>query len=485
MKLSTGIIATGLAAVLLYEVLPSRGEAVPSNEAAAVTLATVFVASGLSKPVCLTAPPGDTSRLFVVEQTTGRIRIIKNGILMPSPFLDIGARIIKTGSEQGLLSLAFHPAYKTNGHFYVNYTDLSGAVKVSRFLVSPANPDSAVSSSEAILLTVPEPEPNHNGGTLLFGPNDGYLYIGLGDGGGSGDNHGTIGNGQDTTALLGKILRIDVNGGTPYSIPAKNPFVGRPGADEIWAYGLRNPWRMSFDRATGDLYIGDVGQDLWEEIDFQPAFSPGGQNYGWRLMEGNHCFNPATNCDPGGLTRPITEYSHAFGCAVTGGFVYRGCQIPALRGTYFFADFCSGRIWSIRYDGTTLSDSTERTAQLDPPGTQVISQVSSFGEDARGELYILDYADGEVYKIVSANPVQPDCPTTSCCLLPGDASGDGAINIGDAVFTISFIFRGGVAPTCKAAADVNADCAVNVGDAVYIINYIFRAGPSPSCGGCS
>lgn len=485
MKCSTSIFAFGLAAVLLSAILAPPGWAAPTDDAAAVTLATVFVVSGLAKPVCLTAPAGDTARLFVAEQQTGRIRIIKNGVLLATPFLDIGARIIKTGAEQGLLSLAFHPDYKSNGYFYVNYTNLSGAVTVSRFSVSAANPDIAVSTSEMILLVVPEPEANHNGGTLLFGPNDGYLYISLGDGGGSGDNHGTIGNGQDTATLLGKILRIDVNGGTPYSIPANNPFVDLPGADEIWANGLRNPWRMSFDRATGDLFIGDVGQDLWEEIDFQPAFSPGGQNYGWRLMEGNHCFNPPTNCDPGGLTPPITEYSHALGCSVIGGYVYRGCQIPPLRGAYFYADFCSGRIWTIRYDGTTLSDSTDRTAQLDPPGIQAISQVSSFGEDARGELYILDLADGEVYKIVSADFVQPDCPTTSCCLIPGDASGDGAINIGDAVFTISFIFRGGVAPNCQAAADVNADCAVNVGDAVFIINYIFKAGSAPLCAGCS
>lgn len=485
MRLSTHTIVAGLTAVFLLAVAAGAGEAGASDGSVVVRLATVMVASGLNKPVCLTSPAGDTSRLYIVEQQTGRIRIIKNGALLTSPFLDIGARIKATGSEQGLLSLVFHPDYQTNGYFYVNYTDLSGAVAVSRFSVSSGNPDSAVSASELILLIIPEPEANHNGGTLLFGPNDGYLYIGLGDGGGSGDNHGTIGNGQDTATLLGKILRIDVDGGSPYAIPANNPFVGRPGADEIWAYGLRNPWRMSFDRATGDLYIGDVGQDLWEEIDFQPSFSPGGVNYGWRLMEGNHCFNPLNNCDPGGLTRPITEYSHAIGCSVIGGYVYRGCQIPELRGTYFYADYCTGRIWSFRYNGTFLSDSTERTAQLDPPGSQLISQVSSFGEDARGELYILDIADGEVYKIISADSVQPDCPTSNCCLLPGDASGDGAVNVGDAVFTVNFIFRGGIAPSCGAAADVNSDCALNVGDAVYIVNYIFRAGPAPICGGCS
>lgn len=485
MRFSVAGLMAGIITVKLIGATAPAAAAAPEKERDAVTLASVFVVSGLSLPVCLTAPPGDTSRLFVVEQKTGRIRIIKNGVLLPGFYLDIGTRIIKTGSEQGLLSLAFHPDYQTNGYFYVNYTNLAGAVTVSRFSVSAANPDSASPNSELPILTVPQPQANHNGGTVLFGPNDGYLYIGLGDGGGSGDNHGTIGNGQNTTTLLGKILRIDVDGGIPYAVPADNPFVGRPGADEIWALGFRNPWRMSFDRATGDLYIGDVGQDIWEEIDFQPAASPGGENYGWRLKEANHCFNPPTGCNPDGLTDPVIEYSHSLGCSMTGGFVYRGCQIPALRGTYFYADFCSGRVWSFRFDGLTLSDSTDRTAQLDPPGNQVISQISSFGEDARGELFILDYADGEVYKIVSAVPVQPDCGAGACCLNPGDANDDGFVSVGDAVFTITYVFRGGFPPACPAAADANDDCAVNIGDAVFLVNYIFRAGPGPSCSQCS
>jgi len=280
-------------------------------------------------------------------------------------------------------------------------------------------------------------------------------------------------------------LRIDVDGGSPYAIPADNPFVGRSGADEIWAYGLRNPWRMSFDRATFDLYIADVGQGQWEEVDFQPAASAGGENYGWRLMEGLHCYNPSVNCDPGGLTYPVTEYSHANGCSITGGYVYRGCRIPDLRGTYFYGDYCSGRIWSFRYDGAVLSDSAERTTELAPGNGMSIGNISSFGEDARGELYIIDYSDGEIYKIVPAEPVTSDCPTVGCCDIPGDANHDSLVNVGDAVFLINFIFRGGPSSACWASGDSNNDCSVNVGDAVYLINYIFRDGLSPQCGDCA
>jgi glucose/arabinose dehydrogenase len=380
--------------------------------------------------------------------------------------------------------MAFHPKYAINGFCFVNYTDLSGAVTISRFSTSSADPDSAVAVSEQVLLVIPEPQANHNGGTILFGPSDGYLYIGVGDGGGSGDNHGTIGNGQDTTTRLGKILRIDVDHGSPYGIPPNNPFANISGADEIWALGLRNPWRMSFDRQTGDLYVADVGQNVWEEIDFQPVASPGGENYGWRLMEGKHCFNPSINCDPGGLVYPVTEYSHLAGCAVTGGYVYRGCQIPDLRGTYFYADYCSGRIWSFRYDGATLTDSMERTAELDPSGTSVISQPSSFGEDARGELYILDLADGEVYKIIPAVPVLSDCQMNGCCSRAGDGNNDGAVNVGDAVFGINYIFKGGPIPTCLSQADANGDCALNIGDAVTLVNYVFKDGPIPQCSPC-
>lgn len=446
----------------------------------ATPLTTVRVGLGFTQPVFLTSPPNDTSRLFIVEQG-GAIKIIKNGTTLTRPFINISDRI-STGFERGLLGMAFHPNYAANRYFYVNYTDVNGDVRLSRFQASTGDPDSAVLTSESILLTVQEPEPNHNGGTVAFSPVDGYLYLSLGDGGSGGDPHGTIGNGQDLTTLLGKILRLDVDGGTPYAIPSDNPFVGIPGRDEIWSYGWRNPWRLSFDRLNGDMYIGDVGQGLYEEIDFESITSGGGQNYGWRLMEGFHCYNPSTNCDPGGLTYPVTEYTHSLGCSVTGGYVYRGCRIPDLRGTYFYADYCSGRIWSFRYNGSTMTDSTERTAELG--GGTSIGSPSSFGEDSRGELYITDHDDGEVYKIVPAGPVQSDCGDPGCCLVPGDANGDGSANVGDGVFLINRVFKNGAAPGCSAEADVNNDCSVNVGDAVFMINRVFKNGAAPTCSLC-
>jgi len=448
----------------------------------ATALKTVRVASGLNRPVYLTYAPGDSTRLFVVEQQTGRIRILRNDSVLARPFLDIGS-LISISSERGLLCMAFHPDFPDSNYFYINYTNTSGALTLARFTVSP-DPDSADRGSEAILLTIPEPEANHNGGTIIFGPNDGYLYLGVGDGGGSGDQHGTIGNGQDSTTLLGSILRIDVNSGSPYAVPPTNPFVGRSGADEIWAYGLRNPWRMSFDRANGDLFIADVGQNAWEEIDFQPAASVGGENYGWRLMEGSHCYNPPTDCDPGGLVYPVTDYSHANGCSITGGYVYRGCHIPDLRGTYFYGDYCSGRIWSFRYDGATMTDSTERTAELAPGNGMSIDNISSFGEDIEGELYILDLADGEIYKIVPAEPVTSDCGQLGCCDNAGDANDDATINIGDPTYIINYIFKSGPPPACDAEADCNSDCTINIGDAVYLISYIFRGGSAPECSVC-
>jgi len=446
-------------------------------------LTTVKIASGLAKPVFLTAPLADTTRLFILEQHTGLIKIYKNGAILPTPFLDIHDQI-SFGNEQGLLSLAFHPDYQNNGYFFINYTNTSGTLIISRFTVSGANPDIADGSSEQVILIIPEPESNHNGGTLAFGPNDGYLYISVGDGGGGGDNHGVIGNGQSIDTHLGKILRIDVDHGSPYSSPADNPFVGQNGLDEIWAYGLRNPWRISFDRSTGDLYIADVGQSLWEEIDVQPFSSTGGENYGWRLKEGFHCYNPASDCDPGGLTDPVTEYNHSAGCSITGGYVYRGCAIPDLQGTYFYADYCGATIWSFTYDNGSIVDSTDLTAELDPPGADAINLISSFGEDAFGEIYILDHLDGEIYKIIPSSPMPTGCGSVGCCDFPGDANGDLTVNIGDAVYLVNYIFKGGAAPDCRAEADANADCVVNLGDGVYIIQYVFQSGPAPVCSTC-
>jgi glucose/arabinose dehydrogenase len=377
----------------------------------APALTTTRVASGLTQPLFVTVSPGDlANRLFIVERG-GVIKSLHNGQISGT-FLDIHS-LVETGYvEQGLLGLAFHPDYAANGFFYVDYTRHGdGWTTIARYHVA-ANPDSADPASAEILLTIPQPYLNHNGGMIVFGP-DGYLYIGMGDGGSAGDPGNRA---QSDTSLLGKLLRIDVNQGSPYGIPPDNPFANSPTArHEIWAKGLRNPWRYNFDRQTHDLYIADVGQDLWEEVDFQAAGNPGGQNYGWRLMEGNHCYNPAQNCDPGGLVHPIHEYSHNVGCSITGGYVYRGTAIPDLQGTYFFGDYCSARIWSFRYQGGTVTDFTERTTELAPGNGLAIRAISSFGEDAQGELYICDLADGDVFKIVpspSSVPGGNDPPGT-------------------------------------------------------------------------
>lgn len=355
-------------------------------------LALAVVATGLNFPLDLTTPPNDP-RLFVVEKT-GRIRVIKDGVVLAAPFLDLHDRV-SGGPEQGLLGLAFDPAYPSNGRFVVNYTDLNGDTRISAFRVS-ADPDVADASTETVLLAVPQPFSNHNGGGLAFGP-DGYLYAGLGDGGGGGDPSG---NGQSLATLLGKLVRIDLNGGTPYAVPPDNPFAAAAGPathGEIWSYGLRNPWRFSFDRLTHDLYIGDVGQDAHEEIDVAPAPGGGrGLNFGWNRMEGAHCYPPAAGdaCDRAGLTLPVVDYDHGQGCSVTGGYVYRGAAIPDLQGVYLYGDYCQGFVRSFRFAGGQATD--QRDWQVLRPG----GNVTSFGEDAAGELYILT-AQGGVYRIVS------------------------------------------------------------------------------------
>jgi glucose/arabinose dehydrogenase len=350
-------------------------------------LASERVVGGLSSPLDLQAAPGDNTRLFVVEQR-GRIRIIRGQTVSATPFLDIASRISCCG-ERGLLGLAFHPAYAQNGRFYVNYTNPQGNTHVSEFRVS-SNPDQANPDSERQLLFVGQPFANHNGGGLAFG-RDGRLYIGLGDGGSGGDPQD---NGQDLGTHLGKMLRIDVDGGVPYGVPADNPFRTTGGArPEIWAYGLRNPWRFSFDRATGELYIGDVGQGAREEIDVAPA-GRGGQNYGWNIMEGTLCFR-TTACVMTGLTLPVLDYGRAVGASVTGGYVYRGCRMPGYHGTYFYGDFISGTIRSFRLQDGVVADARDWTSTVG----RGADSVSSFGQDAEGELYVVDY-DGEVYRIV-------------------------------------------------------------------------------------
>jgi glucose/arabinose dehydrogenase len=362
-----------------------------SFDPARVTVTLEPVATIKGAPLSVTAAPGDTGRLFVTDKG-GRVWIVRDGKSATTPFLDISARV-SGGSEQGLLGFAFHPRYPADPRFFVDYTNHAGDTVVSEWRVSQDNADRADGGSERILLTVKQPFANHNGGAVLFGP-DGLLYISLGDGGSGGDPHG---NGQRLDTLLAKILRVDVDttgAGKAYGIPADNPFLGRSGAEpEIFLTGLRNPWRMSFDRATGDLWIGDVGQNRFEEVDVVRAGSRGGQNFGWNRMEGNHCYPSGDSCDKTGLAPPVAEYSHAFGCSVTGGNVYRGNGSPALAGAYLFADYCSGNVWAI-------DSRADRATQLTIVA-QTGRSISSFGEDAGGELYVTDLA-GALLRVVGS-----------------------------------------------------------------------------------
>ena len=345
-----------------------------------------LVAGNLNSALFLTAPPSDTGRVFIVLQG-GQIRVVRHDTLLATPFLDLSSLVSCCG-ERGLLGLAFHPQYASNGYFYVDYTDAAGNTQVARYRVS-ADPDLADPNSALPVLSQTQPFSNHNGGMLVFG-NDAYLYIGLGDGGSGGDPQG---NGQNLNTQLGKILRIDVNGGPPYAVPASNPFVGQAGAlSDIWDYGVRNPWRFSFDRTTHELYIGDVGQDSLEEIDVEPPLA-GGRNYGWNRMEGMSCYQ--AGCSSTCITLPVLDYPHAQGCSVTGGYVYRGTQVPALSGLYLYADYCSGWVKSFRYRNGQVTEQQE-WPDLEPGGS-----ISSFGEDAKGELYVVQYGgSGAVYRIV-------------------------------------------------------------------------------------
>jgi hypothetical protein len=332
------------------------------------------------------------------------IKILKEGSVLATPFLDIDALIPDPSGndERGLLGLAFDPGFAQNRRFYVNYYSNANQTVIARYRASVANPDVAVPDSVETLLTIAQPYANHNGGTIAFSPVDVYLYVGMGDGGSAGDPAGRAQNPQE---LLGKFLRIDVSGPSGYVVPPSNPFVGNPAyRPEIWAMGVRNPYRWSFDRLTGDHWIGEVGQSSWEEIDTDLASSPGGRNYGWNTMEGTHCYSPPSGCDPTGLTLPVYEYSHGSGCSITGGYVYRGAAIPSLVGTYFFADYCTNKIWSFRYIGGSVTEFTDRTAELAPGGGLSIASIAGFGEDGSGELYIVDRGTattGEVYKVVS------------------------------------------------------------------------------------
>ncbi|HEY9077980.1 MAG TPA: PQQ-dependent sugar dehydrogenase [Anaerolineaceae bacterium] len=356
------------------------------------------IASGLDHPVLVTHAGDGTNRLFVIEQP-GRIRVIQGGTLLPAPFLDIRS-LVSYGGERGLLGLAFHPGYSSNGYFYVNYTNSVGNTVVARYKVSSTNPSLADPASAQILFTVTQPYANHNGGHLAFGP-DGYLYIALGDGGSAGDPQN---NAQNLATPLGKILRIDVNNGSPYAIPATNPYATSSTADRrIWSWGLRNPWRFSFDRLTGDIYIGDVGQNAWEEVDFQLSGTSGGINYGWRCLEGNHTYNTQPPCNNSAylntLTGAVSEYPRPEGYSITGGYVYRGTQFPRLSGIYFFSDFVTGAIWSIKLNSRNPVSWSARTLE-----TNAGFNISSFGEDQNGELYVCDYNGGTIRRLTDTVP---------------------------------------------------------------------------------
>jgi len=349
-----------------------------------------LVVNRLARPVGVASAADGSGRLFLLEQA-GKVRVFRLGTLLDEPYLDISSQV-SCCAERGLLGLAFHPRYAENGFLYINYTNLDGDTVIARFQVASDTPDRAEAASEKRLLVVSQPYPNHNGGGLAFGP-DGYLYIGLGDGGSANDPQG---NGQNTNTLLGKLLRIDVDGGeqngAPYAIPDDNPFAHNGGGlPEVWAYGLRNPWRFTFDRQTGDLFIGDVGQNAWEEIDFLPAGSSGGVNFGWNYREGRHHLqgNPPQTLE---LLEPVAEYGHDQGCSVTGGVVYRGAQLPAWRGVYVYGDYCSGRVWGLLRgrDGTWQHGLMFETG----------FNIAAFGEDEAGEIYLTDLS-GAVYQLVS------------------------------------------------------------------------------------
>ncbi len=373
-------------ATLRPQITPAATQRSPVTATAlpAISYQLLPVATGFERPVYLTHAGDGSGRLFVVEQP-GRVRIISSGKLLPEAFLDLSALVNSRKNERGLLGLAFHPQYARNGYFFVHYSAADGATAVARYHVSE-NAQRADAASATLVLSQPQPYPNHNGGQLAFGP-DGYLYLGLGDGGSAGDPQG---NGQNLGTWLGKILRLDVDAALPYALPAANPFVAGGGLPEIWAYGLRNPWRFSFDRRSGDLFIADVGQGNWEEINFQPAAETAARNYGWAIVEGNHCVQ--SGCAAPGVSMPVAEYDHSSGCSVTGGYVYRGIRLAALQGAYIYGDYCTGTIWALR----PAAGGAWRTSVL----LQSALNISSFGEDEAGELYVVHHG-GSVFRLGS------------------------------------------------------------------------------------
>ena len=382
-------------------------------------LSSVLIADGYKKPVFITSSPNNAKLLYIVEQA-GLIKIINDGKKLSRPFFDINKRVVnpnRPGDERGLLGFAFHPNHTNNGKFYINYMDNDGNTIISEF--STNSKLRADHKSERIILKLKQPYGNHNGGDIQFGP-DGYLYISIGDGGKAGD---PLNAGQDLSSLFGKIIRIDIEQ-KPYGIPKSNPFFGQKDKrEEIWAWGLRNVWRFSFDKQTGDKYLADVGQNKWEEVNFEPASSEGGLNYGWRIMEANHCYDPKENCPTEGLIKPIIEYPNdanhpafAFriieelsfsetdveGCSVTGGYVYRGQKIKSMEGQYIFGDYCSGNIWTLKVVNGKAINFKNRTEEINIGGGEFTTYISSFGQDSDGEIYIIDY-NGGIYKLIESD----------------------------------------------------------------------------------
>ncbi len=445
-----GLVSTYLIALLL-----PVGTAIGDTP-----LETIRVASELNRPVFATAAPGDSSRLFIMEQR-GVIKILEldTNTVLGTPFLDIDSLVLGPTDrfdERGLLGLAFHPDWANNGFFFVNYVSNSRFTTIARYKISDGDPNVADPASAEIVLQFFQPFSNHNGGWIDFGPNDGHLYIATGDGG-SGNDPGN--RAQDITdQFLGKLLRINVDS-LPYTIPADNPFVGKTGDDEIWAYGLRNPWRSCFDRETGDLYIADVGQNAREEIDFQPADSTGGENYGWRCMEGNRCTGlSGCECFSEDLVDPIHEYFHGTGFSVTGGYVYRGAAIPDLRGVYFFADYETDRIWSFRFVLGQVTEFTERTAEL--ANEFFINDIASFGEDDAGEMYIVDRGGtttGQIFKIIASEPI---------CIVHGDPGWDRS-DPNTWTSVEDWAFSGYVDPKVESTDGVNRDRGLTQFDVVF------------------
>jgi glucose/arabinose dehydrogenase len=400
-RLPLFVVALGLAALqawrsrdLLAGIALGSGDSPPGiqpvaaadSSAAAPRVRLESVASGFDRPLFVTHAGDGSGRLFVVEQG-GRIRVVKAGAALAAPFLDLSRALDNSKGERGLLGLAFAPDYATSGFFFVAHTSPGPAVVVRRFHVS-ADPDRADPASGELVLSMDDPFSNHNGGMLAFGP-DGYLWVGTGDGGAAGDPND---NARNPKSLLGKLLRLDVRQ-LPYRSPGDNPFVAGGGRAEIWALGLRNPWRFSFDRGSGELWIGDVGQNAWEEIDLADPRTAAGIRFGWKTMEGGHCFSPREACDPAGLALPVHEYGHDAGCSVTGGYVYRGKRVPALAGAYLFGDYCRGTVWTLRSGASGAFE----VARLLETGRL----ISSFGEDEEGEVYLCDHGHGEIFRFAA------------------------------------------------------------------------------------